>query len=280
VRTRFRTVWISDTHLGSRGCQAELLSRFLRRIDCDQLYLVGDIVDFWRLRRSRAWWPTECHDVLRRVLKLVHRGTSVTLVPGNHDETLRRYVGLDLGGVLLAPYAVHECLDGRRLLVTHGDEFDLVVMRTPGLAKVGSVAYEALVHVNRWFNRGRRLLGMPYWSLSQHVKRRVKSACTFISRFRETLTDEARRRGFDGVVCGHIHKAEVGIDGDFRYFNCGDWVESCTAIVEHEDGRIDLLHVYDIVEHGTVDDDPNDPDGWAHGVEIDVMRHAGELVVH
>jgi UDP-2,3-diacylglucosamine pyrophosphatase LpxH len=241
VRCRFRTVFVSDSHLGSSGARADELSCFLKHIDCDRLYLVGDVIDMWRLRR-RWRWPKDHNDVVRRLLKLASRGTAITYILGNHDDSGRQFNGLAFGGVQLALNAVHETADGRRLLVTHGDQYDLVVTHSPALAAFGGVTYDLLIHANRAYNRVRSAFGLPYASLSQAIKGRVKQACTFVSRFEEELVAEARRGGFHGVVCGHIHKAELRcLDDGIQYVNCGDWVESCTAAVEHDDGRIELL---------------------------------------
>ncbi len=246
MKLRYRTVWISDTHLGSKGPGAEALSRFLKQVRCEQLYLVGDIIDMWRLK-SRWYWPAAHNDVVRRVLKMASKGTRVVFIPGNHDDAARQFIGLDFGGVRIEPFAEHTCLDGRRLLVTHGDQFDLIVTHSKALSMLGSWAYERLLTVNRVYNAGRKRLGLPYASLSQAIKGTVKRACTFISRFEQILIAEARRRGMDGVVCGHIHKPEQrDIDG-LAYLNCGDWVESLTAAVEHTDGRIEIINGVDAV---------------------------------
>ena len=241
-----RTVWISDTHLGSRGAQAALLASFLKQITCQKLYLVGDIVDFWRLR-SRTHWPASHNEVIRRILKMAKTGTRIVLVPGNHDDVLRQYVDHNFGGIELLRSDVHECVDGRRLLVVHGDEFDLVVTHSRLLSMVGSAAYEWLLHVNRLYNRYRTFRGKPYWSLSQYVKLKVKSACTYVSRFEEALIQEAQRREVDGVVCGHIHKPAIEEMGGVRYLNCGDWVENCTALIERHDGAIELIEARESV---------------------------------
>jgi UDP-2,3-diacylglucosamine pyrophosphatase LpxH len=242
MRMRYRTVFISDTHLGSKGCQARDLVRFLRCVECETLYLVGDIIDFWRLR-NRAYWPSEHNDVLQRVLLMVKEGTRVVYVPGNHDEAARQYLHLDVGGVRLLPQAEHRTADGRRLLVTHGDQYDLVVKHSRVLALAGSKAYEWLITINRFYNMTRRWRGKSYWSLSKYLKHKVKSACTYISRFEEALVREASQRRMHGVVCGHIHKAEMNRCGvsNIEYYNCGDWVESCTAVVEHESGRMEVI---------------------------------------
>jgi UDP-2,3-diacylglucosamine pyrophosphatase LpxH len=239
-KLRVRTLFLSDCHLGSNGARADELARFLKQIECERLYLVGDIIDGWRLRQ-RWFWPDAHNTVLRRILKMSHRGTDVVYVPGNHDEAARQFCGLVFGGIRIAMDAVHETADGRRLLVTHGDKFDLVVQNSRFLSVAGAVGYEILLRLNRWYNGARKLAGLQYYSLSRAIKARVKSACTFVSNFEQALVEEARRGGFDGVVCGHIHKAEMrDLDG-VRYLNCGDWVESCTALVEHADGRIELL---------------------------------------
>ena len=242
MKLRYRTVFISDTHLGSRSCQARDLVRFLRCIECETLYLVGDIIDFWRLRK-RGHWPSEHNDVVQQILSKVRAGVHVVYVPGNHDEAARQYCGLVFGGVVVLPDAEHVTADGRRLLITHGDQHDLVVRHSRMLALVGSAAYEWLIAVNRLYNKFRLWRGKPYWSLSRYLKHKVKSACTHISRFEEALVREATSRGVHGVVCGHIHKAEEArcADSAIEYFNCGDWVESCTAIVEHFDGRMQVI---------------------------------------
>jgi UDP-2,3-diacylglucosamine pyrophosphatase LpxH len=240
MKARYRTLFISDCHLGSNGAQAEQLARFLKHVECEEIFLVGDIIDMWRLRQ-RWYWPDSHNTVLRRLLKMSHKGTKITYVPGNHDEASRQFCGLVFGGIRIAMDAVHETADGRRLLVTHGDKFDLVVRHSRLLSVAGAVGYEMLLRLNRWYNRGRSLFGLPYDSLSQAIKARVKSACNFISNFETALVTEARRGGFTGVVCGHIHKAEQRrIDG-IEYLNCGDWVESCTVLAEHADGRIELI---------------------------------------
>jgi UDP-2,3-diacylglucosamine pyrophosphatase LpxH len=240
MKARYRTLFISDCHLGSSGAKAEELARFLKQIDCDTIYLVGDVIDMWRLRQ-RWYWPDTHNSVMRRLLKMSHKGTTIVYVPGNHDEAARPFCGLSFGGMQMAMEAVHVTADGRRLLVTHGDQFDLVVRNSRLLALAGTLGYEMLLKINGAYNFGRRLFGLPYDSLSQAIKARVKSACNFISNFEQALVAEARAGGFDGVVCGHIHKAEQRMIGTLEYLNCGDWVESCTALVEHEDGRIELL---------------------------------------
>jgi UDP-2,3-diacylglucosamine pyrophosphatase LpxH len=239
-KLRFRTVWISDTHLGTPGCNADLLFDFLRSVKCETLYLVGDIIDGWRLKRG-WYWPTRHNDVVRRVMKMAKKGTRVIYVPGNHDEVLRDFGGLSFGDIEIANEAVHTTADGRRLLVLHGDAFDGVVLYAKWLAFLGDHAYAALLRLNIWFNRVRRAMGLPYWSLSAHLKHRVKRAVEFMSRFEEAVAHAAELRGADGVVCGHIHSAEIRQMGRVTYYNDGDWVESCTALVEHSDGRMEII---------------------------------------
>ncbi len=239
---RYRSIFISDLHLGTRGCRIDFLADFLRRTSSDNLYLVGDIVDGWRLRK--AWYWDDGHDeVLKLILKKARTGTAVTYIPGNHDEMLRHWLpmGLEIGGIKMRQEAVHVTADGRKLLVMHGDEFDSVVRYAKFLALLGDWAYTAALSVNHWFNVVRRRLGYPYWSLSAWLKRQVKEAVKAIDRFETALAGEARRRGLDGVVCGHIHHAEMREVNGVLYINDGDWVESCTALVEHFDGRLELL---------------------------------------
>jgi UDP-2,3-diacylglucosamine pyrophosphatase LpxH len=245
-RRRYRTVWISDVHLGTRGCNADMLIDFLDHVDSDMLYLVGDIIDGWRLKK-RLFWPPAHNDVVWRLLKRAKRGTRVVYIPGNHDEMFRQFIGLNFGGIAIRRKAIHTTADGRRLLVLHGDEFDAVTLAQPWLAHVGDVAYGALMVLNRWVNAGRRRLGMPYWSLSKHAKAKVKNAVAFISRFEEVVAHAAGARGVDGVICGHIHTAEMRTIGGVGYYNDGDWVESCTALVEHGDGQLELLHWADVI---------------------------------
>ena len=238
--TWYHAIWISDVHLGTRGCKAEQLLDFLSRTESKFLYLVGDIIDGWRLKKS--WYCPASHtEVIQRLLAKARSGTEVIYVPGNHDEVMRDYVGLVLGGVTIARDAVHETADGKRLWVTHGDQFDAVAACAKWLAHLGDVGYTVALTVNVWFNAVRRSLGYPYWSLSKYLKHKVKNAVAKVGRFEETLAEEARRRGVDGVVCGHIHHAEMRTFGGITYCNDGDWVESCTALVEHRDGRLEIL---------------------------------------
>ena len=236
----FRTIFLSDLHLGSRGCQARLLLDFMRFHDAEQIYLVGDIVDGWRLRRG-WYWPQEHNDVVQKLLRKARKGSRVVYVPGNHDEFLRDYVGSHFGGVELVDRTIHVTADGRRLLVIHGDQFDVVVRHSRWLAHIGDTAYTAVLVLNTLFNRVRRRLGFEYWSLSAYLKFKVKNAVNYIGAFEEALAGEARREGADGVVCGHIHHARISDHDGFRYVNTGDWVESCTAVAEHHDGTLEII---------------------------------------
>jgi len=238
---RYRTIFISDLHLGSPGCKAECLHDFLRHVDSDYLYLVGDVVDGWRL--SKRWfWPERHDEILHGLLARARRGTAVVYLPGNHDEALRKLIGRTLGGVRFLQDVVHRTADGRRLLVTHGDAFDGVCKDMRWLARLGSIAYDAALAVNTGVNRVRRWLGLGYWPLSAFLKAQVKAAVNFVERYEQTLAAEARRRAVTGVVCGHVHKPEMRVIEGVEYFNDGDWVESCSALVEHMDGRLELLH--------------------------------------
>lgn len=240
-RRKYRTIWISDIHLGTKGCNADLLIDFLDNTDSDVMYLVGDIIDGWRMKK-RFYWPPEHNDVVWRILKRAKRGTTIVYIPGNHDEMFRQFTGLDFGGVQIRRKAIHETADGRRLLVLHGDEFDAIMLSHRWLAHLGDLAYETLMGVNRVVSNVRRWFGLPYWSLSKTAKHKVKNAVEFISKFEEVVAEEAGKRGVDGVVCGHIHTADIRDFGGIAYYNDGDWVEGCTALVEHFDGQMEILH--------------------------------------
>jgi UDP-2,3-diacylglucosamine pyrophosphatase LpxH len=236
----FRSLFISDVHLGTRGCQAERLLDFLRYHDAGVIYLVGDIVDGWQLKSS-WYWPQAHNDVVQKLLRKGRKGARLIYIPGNHDEFLRGYYGTHFGGIEVVESVIHESADGRRYLVIHGDCFDLVVTQARWLALLGDKAYEFAVFANRLFNGVRRRLGFPYWSLSQWAKLKVKNAVSYIGEFEKTLVSEAEREQVSGVICGHIHKAAIHEDFGIRYINCGDWVESCTAIAEHDDGRFEII---------------------------------------
>jgi UDP-2,3-diacylglucosamine pyrophosphatase LpxH len=239
-RLKVRTAFISDIHLGTPGCQARALLDFLRALDCQTLFLVGDIIDGWQLRRS-WYWPQTHNDVIQKLLRKARKGTRVIFVPGNHDEFARRYVEHNFGGVDVAEEWIHQTADGRRLWVTHGDLFDGVIQCAKWLAYVGDSLYEFTLKLNRHLNSMRARAGLPYWSLSKYLKLKVKRAVSYVSDFEQAVAREARKRGVDGVVCGHIHHAELrDIDG-ILYANDGDWVESLTALVEHADGRLEII---------------------------------------
>jgi UDP-2,3-diacylglucosamine pyrophosphatase LpxH len=236
-----RSVFISDVHLGTRACQAESLLAFLREYPANHLYLVGDIIDFWGMSRSIHWSPAQ-NTVIQKVLKRARHGEQVIFVPGNHDEALRDYCETAFGDIRVEREYVHETADGRRFLLTHGDDFDQVTRHHRWVAILGDVAYNLLLSLNGWLSWLRRQLGIAgYWSLAGYAKRRVKTALQFIFDFEDSVIRHVRERGLDGVICGHIHWAALKeIDG-LVYANCGDWVDSCTAIVEHEDGRLEMV---------------------------------------
>ncbi|MBY3753654.1 UDP-2,3-diacylglucosamine diphosphatase [Azospirillum formosense] len=237
---QYRSIWISDVHLGTRGCKAEYLLDFLKHNQSDHLYLVGDIVDGWRLRKT-WYWPQTHNDVVQKILRRARKGVQVYYIPGNHDEAARDYVGLQFGGVQVVEEMIHVTADGKRLLVTHGDRFDVVVKYARWLAFIGDNAYVVLLQANTLFNWVRRKLGFSYWSLSAFLKHKTKTAVEFIGNYETALGDEARRRKVDGVVCGHIHTAEIRDMEGILYCNDGDWVESCTALVEHPCGRLEII---------------------------------------
>jgi len=238
---RVRTVWISDLHLGTPGCQATALLDFLKRVECDTLYLVGDIIDGWQLRRQ-WYWPQAHNDVVQKLLRKARKGTRVVFVPGNHDEFARKYLGHNFGGVEVLDEAIHQTADGRLLWVTHGDHFDGVIQCAKWLAHVGDWAYELTLRFNRHLNSMRARLGLPYWSLSRYLKLKVKRAVSYVDDFEVAVAREARERGVHGVVCGHIHHAEIRTIDGILYCNDGDWVESLTALVEHPNGRLEILN--------------------------------------
>jgi len=240
VTAKYRAIWISDIHLGTRGCQADKLLDFLKKNESDYLYLVGDIIDGWRLKRS-WYWPQEHNDVVQKILRKARKGTEVVYVPGNHDEFARGYIGHHFGGVKVTAQTIHETAGGKRFLVIHGDEFDIVVRYAKWLAVLGDGAYTVLLVLNNWFNKVRARMGYPYWSLSAHLKQKVKNAVKYIAEYEVAIARAAAKEGVDGVVCGHIHHAEMRRINGILYCNDGDWVESCSALVEHQDGRLELL---------------------------------------
>lgn len=249
--TRYRTIWISDVHLGTRESRVDFLLDFLKHNESDYLYLVGDIFDGWALRRS-WYWNQDHNDVVQKVLRKARKGTKVVYVPGNHDEFARQFLPLGLGRIDILERVIHTTADGRRLLVIHGDEFDGVVMNARWLSLLGSWTYVRVLRLNRWVNRVRRWLGMPYWSFSAYLKHKAKRAVQYVADFENVLANEARRSGVDGVVCGHIHHAEMReFDSDVLYANCGDWVESCTALAERMDGTLEILRWTKVADRDT-----------------------------
>lgn len=240
-KPRYRAVFVSDLHLGTPGCQAQALLAFLKVSPSESLYLVGDIVDGWQLRK-RWFWPQAHNDVVQKLLRSARKGCRVVFVPGNHDEFAREFTGHQFGGIEVAQEAVHELRNGQTLWVIHGDEFDGVVQCARWLAYLGDNLYEFVLKLNRHLNRIRHRLGLPYWSLSAYLKHKVKRAVSYVNDFEVAVAQEAARRGHRGVVCGHIHRAEMREIGGVLYCNDGDWVESCTALVEHLDGRLEIIH--------------------------------------
>jgi UDP-2,3-diacylglucosamine pyrophosphatase LpxH len=237
---RYRAIFISDLHLGTKACQAEAFIDFLRCHDASKIYLIGDIVDFWRIKRG-IYWPQSHNDVLQKLLRRARKGTEIIYVPGNHDEAMRDYCGTRFGGVAIERSAIHVAADGRRYLIMHGDEFDVVVRYAKWLALFGDWSYAFALWANTHFNTIRRLLGLPYWSLSAYLKQKVKRAVNYIGEFEAALAHEARRRGAQGVICGHIHHAAMRQVGDIAYVNTGDWVESRTAVAETDDGVFEII---------------------------------------
>lgn len=238
--TKVRTLFISDIHLGSKASKADFLLDFLRVHEAETIYLVGDIVDGWRLKRS-WFWPQNCNDVVQKLLRKGRKGARIVYVPGNHDDFMRDFPGVHFGGIEVMRNTIHEAADGKRYLVLHGDEFDVVVRNARFIAHLGDWAYDVAIALNVWIARARRALGLPYWSFSAWAKLQVKRAVNFIGEFQRVVADEARRNDVDGVICGHIHHAVIeDIDG-ITYINTGDWVESCTAVIEHFDGRMELI---------------------------------------
>ncbi|MEO8461161.1 MAG: UDP-2,3-diacylglucosamine diphosphatase [Dokdonella sp.] len=236
-----RSIFISDVHLGTRACQAGRLLGFLREYSAEHVYLIGDIIDFWAMKREVCWTP-EQNTVVQKLLRRVRHGEKMIFIPGNHDEALRDYLGIAFGGIRIEREWVHTMANGKRFVLLHGDEFDQVTLHHRWIAVLGDSAYSLLVHVNGWLSRLRRMLGIAgYWSLAGYAKRKVKAAVSFIGNFEQSVAQSVRERGLDGVICGHIHVAAIKEVDGVAYLNCGDWVDSCTAIIEHHDGRLELI---------------------------------------
>ncbi len=238
---KFRTIWISDVHLGFKGCNADYLLDFLKATQCEYLYLIGDIIDVWAMKRS-LYWPQAHNNVIRSILGKAKHGTQVIYIPGNHDELFRDYIGMTLGNIKIQRNAIHLTADGRKLLMLHGDEFDSVIRYSRLLTYLGDVAYGILLQLNRVVNFIRRKLDCPYWSIAAYLKQKVKNAVNVISDFEQAISREAERHNVDGVVCGHIHHAAIKEINNILYCNDGDWVESCTAMVENHDGGLQIIH--------------------------------------
>ncbi|MEW8231558.1 MAG: UDP-2,3-diacylglucosamine diphosphatase [Candidatus Thiodiazotropha endolucinida] len=240
----YKSLFISDTHLGLRASRTEYLLDFLKHTDSDNLYLVGDIIDFWKMR-SGWYWPAINNEIIQQIIAKAKRGTRVVYVPGNHDELLRDYLNFHLSGIEIRKEVIHTTQDNRRFLILHGDEFDGVVLNNKWLAHLGSDAYDLLLWLNRWFNVARRRLGFGYWSLSAYLKNQVKEAVKYIGNFEQAVIHTVHERNLDGVICGHIHHAVISDIAGLTYANCGDWVESCTALAEEPDGSLKLIRWVD-----------------------------------
>jgi UDP-2,3-diacylglucosamine pyrophosphatase LpxH len=236
---RVRAAWISDVHLGTRTSNANLLLQFLREYEFETLYIVGDLIDIWQLRRG-IYWPQQHNDVIQKILRKARKGTRTVYIPGNHDELLSKFYGA-YGNITVQKHAVHRLVDGRRMLVIHGHELDTVVQNVKWLAFAGDAGYQFLLSLNPLINFVRRRFGLGYWSLSAFAKKRVKDAVSFISRFEEEVVRYAQKFSVDAVVCGHIHSAAIRKFGGVTYYNCGDWVETCSALIEQHDGKIDVV---------------------------------------
>jgi UDP-2,3-diacylglucosamine pyrophosphatase LpxH len=238
----YRSIWLSDTHLGTKGCKAEELRDFLDNTDCETLYLVGDIIDLWKFK-SGLYWPTLHNDIVQRIFSKAKKGTRVIYIPGNHDEQIRKHAGMHFNGVDIQIDAIHETKDGRRFLVVHGDGFDSIVCNNKNLAYIGGEVYEVLLDMNRWFNSFRRLLGYSsHWSLSAFLKNKVKNIIQILDNYQHILSLEAQKRNVDGIICGHIHHADIAeMECGKTYCNSGDWVESCTALVEDHEGHLSII---------------------------------------
>jgi UDP-2,3-diacylglucosamine pyrophosphatase LpxH len=270
---RFRTIWISDVHLGTPGCQAKRLLEFLRATESETLYLVGDIVDGWQLRR-RWFWDQAHNNIVQLVLKKAKKGTQVIFVPGNHDEALRQFIDLDFGGIQIRDELVHVTADNRQMLVLHGDRFDGVIACAKWLAYVGDSLYTMILKWNQILNSARARAGLPYWSLSQYLKLKVKNAVSYITSFEDALAGEARKRGLDGVICGHIHKPEIReIDG-ILYCNDGDWVESLSALVEEPSGALRLVTWEEVMTQSKGHHSMEDAQAATHDGDLEGLHHA------
>ncbi len=242
MNNTYRTIWISDLHLGSTQCQADVLLDFLKYNESESLYLVGDIIDFWSLSK-KMYWPTDHNTVIQKLLRKARHGTKITYIPGNHDENIREYDDYVFGDITVKKTDVHTTADGKKLLVVHGDEYDTIAQCHKWIAKIGNDGYDFLLWVNRMIRSVRKILGIQSnFSLAAYVKFKVKNAVQFISDYEESIVNTLKDKHLDGVICGHIHHAEIKKIGGFLYINTGDFVESCTAVVEHSDGTLELIY--------------------------------------
>jgi UDP-2,3-diacylglucosamine pyrophosphatase LpxH len=244
---RVRAAWISDVHLGTRGSNAATLLDFLRNYEAETLYVVGDLIDIWQLRRSR-YWPQQHNDVIQKILRKARKGTHIVYIPGNHDDLLSKFYGA-YGNITVQKHAIHRLVDGRRMLIIHGHELDTVVQNVKWLAFAGDVGYQFLLSLNPLINFVRRRFGLGYWSLSAFAKKRVKDAVSFISRFEEEVAHYAQKFSVDAVVCGHIHSVAIRNFDGVTYYNCGDWVETCSALIEQHDGKVDIVRYSPSAKH-------------------------------
>lgn len=247
-RNRWRSIWISDLHLGSKHAQVDALLEFLKRTEAKHLYLVGDFIDGWELRRGWTW-SDSANTLIQKILRKSRRGTQVTYVTGNHDEFLEPFLGLTFGRLHLVDRVIHEAADGRRYLVIHGHQFDGLTRFNRLLERLGAVAYHHVLNLNRWLNLLRRRLGMGYWSYSAYLKSKAKAAVQYVTEYERAMLQLARAEGVDGVICGHIHRAELSMLDEVAYLNCGDWVESCTALVEDFSGNFSLIYYHEDLLH-------------------------------
>jgi UDP-2,3-diacylglucosamine pyrophosphatase LpxH len=255
----YQTIAISDVHLGSRGCKARLLLNFLKNNNCQTLYLVGDIIDAWKIQQKKWYWHQSHTDVVREILKKAKRGTKVVWIAGNHDEFLRPLISYNItfGSIIIANQWVHTGLDGRRYLLVHGDLFDGITRLAPWISFLGDKAYDVLLTLNTKYNWWRHKLGFGYWSLSKYLKHRVKRAIDFMFQFELNLANYCSRKHFDGIICGHIHHSEIKTINDICYMNCGDWVESCTALAETSNGNWEIIEWHTIKHESNLDPIPS-----------------------
>ena len=237
----YRSIWISDFHLGTRGCQSELLLEFIKHTQSEKLYLVGDIIDGWALKNT-WYWPQSHNDVVQKILRKARHGTEVFYISGNHDEVMRGFVPVNFGGVSILNQVIHETVDKKKYLVVHGDQFDGIIQCAKWLAMLGSITYDFLIYFNRYINFFRKKLGYEYWSLSNYLKFTVKNAVKFVSEYEKLVSNYAKQFKVEGIICGHIHHANMQSMNGIHYINDGDWVESCTALVEHFDGKLELIN--------------------------------------